>query len=170
MIKPSNIPLSDQLENIQLDLEEAVTSGYPKVVIDNLRRQNKVLSEALDLLNYPNAPRQTLKEAVCEAFGIEARELFTRTRLRKVVNARQVYIYILINTLDLPGYNKKNGKGCKYLERKTGINYTTVIHSVEVVSNFIDTEAKYKIIVADLIKGVRAGYFTVDEFSELKIK
>jgi hypothetical protein len=172
VIKPSNIPLSDQLENVQLDLEAAVTSGYPRVIIDDLRRQSKVLSETIDIINHPNYAVQTLKDAICEAFGIQTDELLTKTRKRKVVNARQVYVYVLITAFDLPGYEgrcKGRYKGVSFLQRHFGFNHCTSIHCVDAVSNYMDTEALYKEKVPEFIAGVQNGLLSV-EFSGEKIQ
>lgn len=172
MNHPSNITLSEQLENVQLDLEEAVTSGYPRVIIDDLRRQSKVLSETIDIINHPNYAVQTLKEAICEAFGVQTDELSTKTRLRKVVNARQVYVYVLISAFDLPGYEgrcKGRYKGVSFLQRHFGFNHCTSIHCVDAVSNYMETETFYKEKVPEFIAGVRDGLLSV-EFSGEKIQ
>ena len=172
IVKNSNILLSDQLENVQLDLEAAVTSGYPRVIIDDLRRQSKVLSETIDIINHPNYAVQTLKEAICEAFGVQTDELSTKTRLRKVVNAKQVYIYVLISAFDLPGYEgrcKGKYRGVSFLQKHFGFNHCTSIHCVDTVSNFIETETFYKEKVPEFIAGVRDGLLSV-EFSGEKIQ
>jgi hypothetical protein len=40
----------------------------------------------------------TLSKEICKAFGISEERLFQHTRKREIVNARQVYVYILRKT------------------------------------------------------------------------
>ena len=159
------------LENLQIDMEEAALSGMPKVQVDDLRRQAETLRKAIEQINTPVS--MTLKEAISRLFSVEVRELFTKTRKRDVVNAKQVFYYVLMTAYDLPGRNTEKahkGKGCKYLSRIFGCHHSTILHSVAVVADFLETERFYKDVVPGLINGVKFGYYRVDELKNIKIK
>ena len=126
----------------------------------------------------PTVPKKmSLRKRICDAFEIPEEVLFDKTRKREVVNARQVYTYLVktvseklleelkektephlqwMNNDEIYEYNKK-------LQRLTrnktlsalglhigGRDHATVCHTMKAVQNYYDTET----IIQNLIDTV----------------
>lgn len=83
-----------------------------------------------------NLPLQTVESIVCNYFHINTETLFKKSREIKIREPRQIFHY-----LSQRFTNSSLDSIAKYSSNK---NHTTVLHSVKVVSNFIDTEWKFK--------------------------
>jgi hypothetical protein len=110
-------------------------------------------------------PMVSLASVICERFGITEECLYTKTRKREIVNARQVYVYILMtyqsyieNIIDGKIIRQKIEKGdrgsCSIMARHLSMNHATMLHCVKKVEDYRATEMFYKKLIADLIKGL----------------
>jgi hypothetical protein len=115
----------------------------------------------------------TLKAEICKAFGIEEDMIFARSRKREIVNARQVYIFLMMTTnvkdkvvcFDIlhvegirhrrPIKNMDNRDRPFYMSHHTKLDHSTMYNSCRVTQNYYETEPFYR----DLINRLRNDLF-----------
>ena len=72
------------------------------------------------------------KELIIKAFGVED-FITNKTRKREWLWPRHIFFYIL---------NKKHGISCTTLKKLTSYDRTTAIHSIAVVTDFLNSKDK----------------------------
>jgi hypothetical protein len=107
----------------------------------------------------------TLQSVVCKAFKIPEEVLFMKTRKREIVNARQVYIYLIIKTvyteeMNINGMTQKirlpmNNRDIPVcVARHVDMDHASMYHSVKTVEQYMDTERFYRETIRDITKGL----------------
>lgn len=117
----------------------------------------------------------TLKAEICKAFNIPEEVIFTRTRKREIVNARQVYIFLMMTTnikdkvvcFDIlhvkgiryrrPIKNMDNRDRPGYMSRHTKLDHSTMYHSCQITQNYYETEPFYQNLIDRLRNDLFAG-------------
>lgn len=74
-------------------------------------------------------------QIVCAQKQIPKMDLLSKTRKGHVVEARQIYVYIMFTV-----FHYKNGE----LARITGFDHATIGYCIKTVNNRVETEAKYR--------------------------
>lgn len=97
-----------------------------------------------------------LKKEVCKAFDIPESLLFTKTRKSKIVNARQVYVYLLRTATVISGGEERRHTVVS-IAKHIGFDHSTVCHCMRVVRNYYDTEVFFKNIIDRLQEEIREG-------------
>lgn len=121
-------------------------------IADNGIRQNISINARIATNEFKP---KTLAQEIADAFHVPVEYLFIKTRKREIVNARQVYVYLLKNTPVLPidtyGYvEKKDHYSLNRIGFHVGLDHATVIHCVKAVTNFYDTERWYRQLIDNL--------------------
>lgn len=103
--------------------------------------------------------KSTLRKEICNAFGIPEENLFLKCRKREIVNARQIYVY-LIRTTELEdevSVQKVKRKSPSALAKHIGFDHATIYHCESKTQDYYDTEADTRALIdrlqADLISG-----------------
>ena len=73
-------------------------------------------------------------QIVCQKNQVALRDLFKKTRKAKIVQARQMYVYIMFEV-----YKRKNWE----IVNSTGFDHATIRHCIKTVNNRTETEPKY---------------------------
>ena len=98
--------------------------------------------------------KRTLRKEVCDAFGIPEENLFIKSRKREIVNARQVYTYLVYTTPikneDPVQHAKRTSPVC--LGKHIGKDHATVYHYENKVPDYYDTEVNIRTLV-DRLRG-----------------
>lgn len=156
-----------KIEEKQLDIEQMRLIGLPEEVIREQEEQVRIYQEMLTAIQTgrqldldSKVPSKLVKE-VSSAFDITPERMFKKTRKREVVNARQVYIYLL-RTTDVAGkriipfektkfarLDPRMGKRDRpnSLARHVGCDHATVLYSIETTFNHISTERDFRELV-----------------------
>lgn len=66
---------------------------------------------------------------VCDEYGIELDDLFSKSRYRILVEPRQVLFYILHKKLNIP---------CQKVGKMFGKNHATILHGANQIKNFME--------------------------------
>jgi chromosomal replication initiator protein len=80
---------------------------------------------------------------VCNEYGITTAELHTRTRIREIVEARQMAVYLMKN------YTKLSLR--QIGEKVGGFDHATVVYGYSAIENFSKTDRKF----AERLSGVQ---------------
>jgi len=72
---------------------------------------------------------------VCDTYGIELVDLMSKSRLRILVEPRQVLFYILHKKLNLP---------CQKVGQMFGKNHATVLHGANVIKNYMEYDSNLR--------------------------
>lgn len=95
---------------------------------------------------YPSTVKQGfIIDAVCRKFGVTEEELKSRVRKRRIVEARQVCMYLL---------KKKTKLTLKAIGDLFDRDHTTVMHSDQTVKDLMAIDKEYKIAVEDIEEGL----------------
>jgi len=84
---------------------------------------------------------------VCNTYGIELIDLMSKSRLRILVEPRQVLFYILHKKLNIP---------CQKVGKMFGKNHATVLHGANVIKNYMEYDPNLRKRVMGVI--VRNDY------------
>jgi len=126
----------------------------------------KVCTETMEKMINPSSgntiPSNSFRKAVCETFRVPEYMLFTKTRCREICNARQVYIYVLMQTY----VNGRRRPGCARMKIHTGWDHATCLHACSVVKNYSDTERKFREKVISLRMRLRSGVIAYPDVFE----
>lgn len=136
-----------------------------EALLNQLNEAKQCTERLQEMINPPSASVKaecTLRSVVCKEFGIEESMIFTKTRKREVVNARQVWVYCVMNTI-VPG---KGPIGPSKVMKYIGWDHATHLHSCKVVEGFIDIEKRYKDLIPMLQEGLRSGKYSVPEIPD----
>lgn len=88
-------------------------------------------------------------DKVSKLFGITKEELFSRTKERDVVDARQLLIYLCFNR------QMKNITIAKFLKKNGHVTYHhTIAHSVKMVNKKIEDDRDYQTIINNIENSV----------------
>ena len=68
---------------------------------------------------------------VCKLYGIELSELMSKSRLRELVEPRQILFYILHKKLNIP---------CQKVGAMFGKNHATVLHGAKNIKNWMPND------------------------------
>ncbi len=103
--------------------------------------------------------KSTLRKEICNAFEIPEENLFVKSRKREIVNARQVYVY-LIRTTELKDeafVQKQKRKSPSAVAKHIGFDHATVYHCEKAVQNYYDTESNIRSLIDRLRDGLING-------------
>lgn len=139
-----------------------------EAVLNQLNEARECTEKLMVMINPPLVPKPvkaecTLRSVVCKEFGIGKNEIFTKTRKREVVNARQVWTYCVMST-KVPN---KGPIGSSKVMRYIGWDHATHLHSCKTVEGFISTEKQYQVLIPRLLEGVRSGKYSVPEIPDM---
>lgn len=90
-----------------------------------------------------------LDSYICNLFNCTLDELYSKTRLRQVVMARQLCMTVLKEFSDL----SLAQIGSRYGDK----NHSTVIHSIKTVKNLYATDKSYRAKVDDVYNAILSG-------------
>jgi chromosomal replication initiator protein len=76
-----------------------------------------------------NIMTDNLIKDVCEEYGIEMDDLFSKSRYRILVEPRQVLFYILHKKLNIP---------CQKVGKMFDKNHATILHGANQIKNFME--------------------------------
>ncbi|NQY43563.1 MAG: hypothetical protein HRT87_09500 [Legionellales bacterium] len=88
---------------------------------------------------------------VCRIYGIELNDLMSKSRLRILVEPRQVLFYILHKKLNIP---------CQKVGNMFGKNHATILHGANVMKNYMEFDKELRKRVIGVI--VRNDYSALD--------
>lgn len=86
-------------------------------------------------------PHSYMEQTVAGMFGITTDDLYRRTRLRRIVDARYMLWYFL---------HHRHGYGWSRISNIYGYNHATVIHGVSLMNYLINQDRKMKTIYEQL--------------------
>lgn len=125
------------------------TSNIPQPLIEFLLERRLSGLAGTDLLEF-------CVQRVCSHYKVSRKALFARTRVERVVMARQTAIYLM---------NKHFSVQRKYIAAYFEFDHTTIRHSLIAVNNRIDTEEAYKAEILRLMDNLKLSN---DSIIELK--
>jgi chromosomal replication initiation ATPase DnaA len=156
--------LQNEIDNACLEIEELSITGETEQARQKLD-EIKAYGKLMDCLQFAKPKEKlSLREEIAKEFNIPAKDMFTRTRKREYVNARQTYIYLMMTT-KLPS-DPVNDRGIriqqlrerpKFMERHTGWDHSTLYHSCEAIENYCNTEIWFREFRNELILKLRSG-------------
>jgi chromosomal replication initiator protein len=88
-------------------------------------------------------------ERVCELFGISTEDMFSKSKCRDVVDARQLLYFLCSERKIAPSYIQKFMK-----DRGYKIGHSTVLHGVSVVKKKLEEDKDYVAVVKDMERAV----------------
>jgi transcription-repair coupling factor (superfamily II helicase) len=161
--------INHQIDSTQLDIDYMRFEEFPEEVIQEKEKQIALYRKMLDCIQ--NKPLSSLRKEICTAFGIEQEVMFKHTRKRAVVNARQVYTYLLMTT-DIknqrilpieellhqkynPDMDKRDSPS--FMGRHLDFNHATTYNSLRTTWNYYQTEKFYKDLIDRLQKLLLEG-------------
>jgi chromosomal replication initiation ATPase DnaA len=114
------------------------------VPVDHMAAILKIVSDAESLLkvivgfpvkvqidlNPLEATEISLQTVICTAFSVSWRQIVSKTRKTKIVEARHVYAYFSFVILE---------KSSVLIGEELGRDHSTILHSVRTVRNWVDT-------------------------------
>lgn len=133
----------------------------------------------------PSVPKKmSLRKRICDAFEIPEEVLFDKTRKREVVNARQVYTFLvkkvsekllkeleektkprlsLMNNDEVLEYKRKlfrltRNKTLSPLGNHIGgKDHATIVHTMKAVNNYYETEPFYRNLIDSVTEEIYCG-------------
>jgi hypothetical protein len=84
---------------------------------------------------YTAPGKKDIDDVVSEVFEINKKKMYTRTRKREVVNARQVAMWF---------QEKYTNQSLSAIAMPYGRDHATVLHAKKAVNNFIETEPSFR--------------------------
>lgn len=126
----------------------------------------KICTETMEKMINPPAPviiiGTSFRKSVCEAFHIPEELLFTKTRKREICNARQIYMYVLMNTYIkghvIPGPSR--------MKRHTGWDHAACLYACKAVKNYMKTERDFREKVIELRVKLRNGTIAYPDINQ----
>lgn len=82
-----------------------------------------------------------VRSFLCDYFKLSESDIFTRDRRAKVIFLRHLYFYICHHLLNI---------SASWLSRLTGFNHATIMHSAQVIDDYIFTEPAVRNQVKDI--------------------
>lgn len=117
--------------------------------------------------NYPPplSKGQALQREICNAFEIPETWIFKKSRKREIVNARQVYIYLIrkATIINEDPKQKERRKSPTALARYIGWHHATIYYSEDMAQNYYDTEENIRQLIDRLLKELLIGKITLPE-------
>lgn len=166
-----------KIEEKQLDIEQMRLIGFPEEVIREQEKQISIYRKMLEAIQLgmvqsldTSNPNKLLIE-VASSFGISTERMFQKTRKREVVNARQVYVWLLRTTnvakqtiipyqqtkfVSLGAEMNKRDQPT-FLGRHCGLDHATILHCLKVTNNLIETDKGYRELVNNLQRRLLIG-------------
>jgi hypothetical protein len=149
-----------QIDSTQLDIDTMRAEGIPEEVIQGKEKQLCLYRQMLDYIQNPPVILSLSKE-ICDAFVIPPEVLFSHTRKREIVNARQVYIYCLVTTnvkrkeiipYEKTIYRKRDPLMDKRdmpnaIARHIGFDHATALWAIKVTWDYYQTEPFYRNLI-----------------------
>lgn len=91
----------------------------------------------------------TLRKEICKAFGIPEENLFIHCRKREIVNARQVYVYVIRSTRlkDEDPVQKARRDSESALAAHIGFDHATIFHYEVKAQDYYDTEIFFRSLI-----------------------
>jgi hypothetical protein len=150
--------IKEQIDSTQLDIDCMRFEGIPEVIIEEKEKQLSLYRKMLDCIQ--NKPLSLRKE-ICTAFGIPLEMMFKHIRKRNIVNARQVYTYLLMTTdvkkqrvipiqeLLHQKYNPDMEKrdSPSFMGRHIGYDHANIYNCLKTTWNYYQTEKFYKDLI-----------------------
>ena len=183
-LKPKDMTtIEKQIESSQLDDETLSYVADKPEDRDEIEMKNavtKMLRAIQDKEDFPPPPKGLiLRTEICKAFSIPVELIFTHTRKREVVNARQVYVYLLTTTdvankriIPFDGIKFRKidpGMGSRdrptHIARHTGFNHSTLYNSCKTTWDYYETEPFYKSLIDRLQACLLGGIAVMPDIS-----
>jgi hypothetical protein len=155
--------LERQTEMAVLDLLTLEYIETDRDIIELKMMEIKFLDDIQDRRDHPNKPK-SLRAEICEAFGIPEDILFRHIRKRKVLNARQVYVYMIMTTdiknrrvipieemtFRIPNAGMEERDSPSVVGRHVGFDHATMYHCCNATWNYYLTEEFYRTLIGRL--------------------
>ena len=90
----------------------------------------------------PDIFDQELKEIICREKNIEIAVLLNKTRKGTIVEARQIYFFVLMKIFHI---------SCNSIADVTGFDHATVLHSVKTVKNIYEVNRKFRELIDKIL-------------------
>jgi len=128
--------------------------------LEKLNEAKVCTTQMEQMINPPVLPRySTLRKEICNAFGIPEENLFLKRRMHEIVNARQVYVYLIRKTRlkkeDPVQWGKR--KSPSAVGKHIGFDHATVYHCENKAQDYYDTESNIKTLVDRLMNELVDG-------------
>lgn len=116
------------------------------------------------------AHMRLIAKLVCEHVNVPIKKLFDRTRIKPIVNARQIFFYFCSQYLD--DVSKSSLTRAAYLWGSNRIyNHATVLHAIKQIDNYIFSDIRFREDMQKLRCEIEIAVMQSDEISNsLKIK
>ena len=177
--------IEKQIESSQLDDETLSYVADKPEDTDEIEMKHavtKMLRAIQDKEDFPPPPKGlVLRTEICKAFSIPMEIMFTRTRKREVVNARQVYTYLLMTTnvakkriipVDCIKKFRKVDPGMEnrdrpsFMARHIGWDHATMYNSCKTTWDYYQTEPFYKSLIDRLQAYLLGGIAVMPDISK----
>lgn len=152
------------VQNAGIAIDQAISLIISENKIDEaLEKLNeaKVCTMKMEQMINPPVPSNgaSLRREVCNAFGIPEERLFDHCRKREIVNARQVYVYLLRKTKlqkEDPVQKAKRDSEVA-MAAHIGFDHATVYHCENKVQDYCDTEPFIRDLISRLTNDIISG-------------
>jgi chromosomal replication initiation ATPase DnaA len=119
---------------------EILVNEYRKKLIETISSENRMIKPS-ELMN---EVMERIVEDVAKVTMIEVEQIKGRKRQHDIVRARQLCIYMIYTKV---GYSVT----LEQIGLVMNKNHATVIHSVRIINNYIDTKNKYVMQILDVL-------------------
>lgn len=158
------------VQNAGIAIDSAIDLIISENRIDealNKLNEAKVITVQMEQIINPPRPKRysTLRKEICNAYGIPEENLFLHSRKREIVNARQVYVYLIRKT-KLPKEDpiqKANRESENAVGRHITFDHATVYHCENKAQDYYDTEPFCKTLIDRLQKELIEGKLDMPE-------
>lgn len=148
------------VQNAGIAIDQAINLIISENRIDEAvekLNEAKICTMKMEQMINPAEPepekKRTLRKEVCNAFGIPEENLFLHSRKREIVNARQVYVYLIRQTKlkDEDPVQTALRQSEVVVGKHITFDHATVYHCERTVQNQYDTEPNIKTLVDRLM-------------------
>ena len=87
---------------------------------------------------YSSKNKENIIEKVCLHFDLEISQVYLKSRLRDIIEARSIIMYLLHKHLRM---------SCTDVGRVFNKDHATVLHACKKVSGFMDVDKSYRVLV-----------------------
>jgi len=160
-----------------LDIDQMRIIGLPEEVIREKEKQLDIYNQMLEAINRGNVipdrnvPNALMKR-ICGVFAVNPEDMFRKCRKRKLVTARQAYLYLL-KTTDVhnqkvipfektkffirdPHMNKRDSPVA--LAAHVGLDHSSILHNVRVMADLVSVDKYHRALIEgiqdELLKGL----------------
>jgi chromosomal replication initiator protein len=123
---------------------EILVNEYKEKLIEIISRQNKMIKPNPLI----NDAMERIIEDVSLVTNISVQEIKARRRKTEILLARQLSMYMIYETI----YKKiPESVSLQQIGSHMGKDHATVLHSVRVINDYIDTKNKYVMQILDVL-------------------